>query len=53
MILRVGLDLRQQNLAIRQVMKFGNDLEKISNPVECAHILEDVKSASCIAATWF
>jgi hypothetical protein len=26
-------------------MEFGNDLEELFDPTECAHILEDVKSA--------
>jgi hypothetical protein len=34
-------------------MKFGNDLEEICNPAECAHILKDVKIASFNAARWF
>jgi hypothetical protein len=34
-------------------MKFVSDLEELFDPTECAHFLEDVKSASCNAATWF
>jgi hypothetical protein len=34
-------------------MKFVSDLQEFYNPTECVHILEDVNSASCNAATWF
>jgi hypothetical protein len=42
MVLRIGLDLDQQNSAIRQLLKFVGDLEELSNPTECGHVLEEV-----------
>jgi hypothetical protein len=53
MVLRGSLDPDQDNFGKQQLMEFGNDLEDLFDPTECAHKLEDVKSASCNAATWF
>ena len=55
MVLRVDLELYQWNSAKRQLTKFVSDFNDFLLPqcTKCAHILEDVQSASCDAARWF
>jgi hypothetical protein len=55
MVLRRDLDLYQWSSAKRQLTYFASDSNDFFLPqcTKCAHILEDVQSASCDAVTWF